>query len=320
MLTKEQRAKRKGLITSSIAAGCLGIDEHMSPLEAALRARGEYESSSSAATERGDELEELLIDYPLGRAHGIASVESAPFRAHENGWSGTSADAVYRDAKGGIIAVGEAKTVAMGGAAKYGEEMTDEIPYHTLIQALMHLEHWPEAEVCYVPVLVGGYQFEFRLYTVHRNQILMRSVMEELEEFHQAYVVGGHLPPPNELDSELMAKRYPIGDGDAIMDTPKIQALARAKDAASRTALEAKAAETDAKNKLKAILGTAQCVRGHWGFVSWRNRADIPKVDWPAIAVEAYGGDIPQELLCKHTTLHAGPRVMRVVIKGERDD
>lgn len=178
MLSPEAKQARIGKITSSVAAACLGLSSRMSPLAAWLSIRGEADDIDSPATQRGDALEAVTLDEPCRRYGWIR--EPAPFVQLVD-WAGDSCDAIYT-LDGVPVALGEGKTAGLGVAADYGEEGTDEIPDAALIQALWHLIHHPTFNVCVVPVLVGGYDFSFKVYNVLRNEELQAHLWDEIQE------------------------------------------------------------------------------------------------------------------------------------------
>lgn len=312
-LTEEHKAKRVGKITSSIAAAALGLSERMSPLQAALAARGELDFDGSKATERGNALEDIILEQPSEK-HGWRR-EPAPFVAHPvHHWAGDSADALYYDGDS-LEAVGEGKSAGLGVAEEYGDEGTDEIPNSTLIQSHWHLAHWPAAPICVVPVLVGGYAFEFREYVVRRDDELMAQIFETLGGWHQRYVIGDELPPASASDTGWLTNRFPSAGADFVADTPEIEHWARRKEeiAAQIKPLEKEGEE--AKNRLRQLLGEAKGCKAGWGKVTWTNNKPKAMVNWQAIADELCGGEIPTELIEAHTTIKPGSRVLRVRVK-----
>ena len=78
MLTTEQREQRKGKITSSVAAAALGLHSYKTPLQAWMDVRGEAPNVGTKATERGDRLERIVLEYPA-EVLGL-KYRPAPFR------------------------------------------------------------------------------------------------------------------------------------------------------------------------------------------------------------------------------------------------
>lgn len=317
MLTAQQKEARKGLITSSNVAACLGLDPRTTPLAAALRAKGldDEEPTNAKAIERGNRLEDITLSY-VAEEHDL-TWEHAPFRRHpDHSWAGDSTDALYRDSHGSLVALGEGKTAAMGSAGGFGEPGTDEVPASCLLQAHWHLAHWPEVNVCWVPVLVGGYSFEFRLYKVVRNKTLLDIVFEDAFNFWEKYVHGNELPEAEAGDTSWLQRRFPeAARGKFLPDSPEVEQLARKQYLARVERKRAVESEDKWKNRMRSLLGTAEGVRAQWGSVTYRNIKGSAKIDWRAIAEELSGGIVDGELLQRHTSIVPGPRVLRVTPK-----
>ncbi len=306
MLDSAQLAARRGKITSSVAAGALGLNPRMTPIQAWESILGLSTFDGNKATERGNRLEDITLDYPADEL-GLVRLR-APFRAHPSiPWLADSADAAYArpDDPAKIVAIGEGKTAALGVASDYGEEGTDQISSGALVQAHHHLIHWPEVDVCYVPVLVGGYAFEFRLYKVERDEAFAGAMIEALEKWHRDHIVTERPPPVTAGDGEWLAKRFPKATAGMMADTPELaEWVAKKIEAADRK----KAAEADedlAKNKLRELLGNHEGVKASWGTLYHRVEAGKPA--WKRIAEEL---GATTALIAQHTS--EGQRVLRL--------
>lgn len=319
MLTEKQKQKRHGLITSSVAAAALGLTPtKMTSLQAWMRVLREDidEPKNSRAIERGNALENIVLDYPVKELS--LERQDAPFVTHDCGWAGDSADAIYFDSSG-EMSVGEAKTVSFGASHEYGDEYTDDIPSAALIQSHWHLLHWPRAQKCFVPVLIGGYDFEFRIYCVDRDENFEGMIFEELEKWHRDYVVTRKPPPMTcgEYDKEWLLKKYPVSSLEMMADTPEIEMLARQKDKASREKKEAIEKEEEAKNKIRAILGDYCGVKAHWGSISYKSRNAAEKTDWKAISeMLLKAREDAEHIINRFTTKTQQTRTLRVTLKG----
>jgi predicted phage-related endonuclease len=313
MLTEDQKRERVGHITSSIAAGALGLNPRMSPLQAWMAVRGELESPDTKAIERGNRLEDLILDYPA-EVLGLVR-EPAPFMRHPiHKWAADSADALYINYDGETRLVGEGKSAALGISREYGEEGTDEVPNSTLVQSHWHLIHWPDVERCVVPVLVGGYQFEFRLYYVTRDVEFEGGILDDLAKWHRDYVVADKPPPVTaaDFDRRYLLKLYPSDDLGTFDADEEIARWAVAKSSASDAIKAASAREEEAKNHLRQLLGEHSRAVAPWGYVSYKFNKPSSVTDWEGVAREL---GAPDEVIRKHTTTEQGARVLRVYVK-----
>jgi len=326
MLTREQREARRGKITSSLVAGCLGLHPYQTRIAAALEARGANDDEddetpqNNKAIERGNKLEDVVLGH-VADEHGWTWTRPE-FRQHpHHAWAGDSCDAVYHTTDGELVAIGEGKTAALVSAQGFGEEGTDQVPTSCLLQAQWHLAHWPEVDVCWVPVLVGGFAFEFRLYRVQRERELQAVLFDDLFQFWERYVHGNDLPEPEAGDTAFLTSRFPVASHRLMADTPRVRNLARAiyETRTQRKAITAR--EDKLKNELRLELGEAQGVRAAWGNVHYRNSKGRAITDWERIARELAGGDVPTELMHRHTSIAPGARRLLVAPrKGVWDD
>jgi hypothetical protein len=305
MLTAADKAKRIGKITSSTAAACLGLDERLTQIGAWLLIMGHGGESKpprdprrkslwEKAVERGNLLEDAILEYPcdeLTLQRGVKVIRTpAPFRRHPiHAWTGDSCDALYfpdtghvdaNDPYAELLAIGEGKSASMGVFKEYGEELTDEMPHHTLVQSHFHLAHWPEVNECWVPVLGGGFRFEFRNLIVRRDPEFEGLMLQDLERWHRDYIVANKMPPAEAGDGRYLRKEHPRGNGEAMADTPEIREQAFAKALASRDEKEAHARAEKAKAKLMQILGDAETVKASWGSISYRQPDQTHETDW----------------------------------------
>lgn len=316
-LTDKQREQRKGLITSSIVAGCLGVDARITPIQAALRARGELTAADAAlagtkACQRGDRLEALCLD-SVAEDHDWRWRVPPFSQRHDAPWAGDSADAIYYDGMTNQpVALGEAKTAALGMAGGFGEDGSDEVPHAVYLQCQWHLWHYPYFARCYVPVLVGGYRFEFRTYLVERDLELISIIVPQLQEFHQRYVLGAELPSVSAGDTEYLRKRWPTNTDAWASDSPQLQALVLERVKAAEALKRAEHRKETASNLLREYLEDKQGAKGSWGAVYYRRTKGRVKVDWERIALNLANGEVPEELMRAHTHIAPGPRMLRV--------
>lgn len=315
MLTLEQKKLRLGKITSSVAAAALGLNKRMTPLAAWMCARGEMPDIRSKMTQRGELLEEVTVSYPLELMPEISRFESAPFRQHKKyDFFGDSSDALYFAENGKLIYVGEAKTSAQGMGTQWGEEKTDQIPIEYLIQCHWHLAHWPEVDTCLVPVLIGGFEFEFRLYQVTRNIELEGILLEDLAKWHKDYVQSGKIPPVTSGDTEYIQKLYPENKMSFMPDSPAIESLVLKKQELGSKIKTLQSEEECVKNQLRSIIGDHEGVSGYWGKLYYRGGHETQKIDWEKVAKAA---GAKKELINQYSSIERTPRVLRIYLNKE---
>jgi predicted phage-related endonuclease len=315
VLTKDELAVREGLITSSVAPAVFGVDPYTGPLTAAMRIRRELPQwDGNAATLRGDLCEPACLQYAALRLSEQCGEEvvwsKAPFRAHENGWSGDSTDCLFRTAADGrLIALGEAKTVSARQAEKWGQPGTDQVPDPVLIQCCWHLHHWTEVDVVWVPALMGGWDFEFQLYRVERKQALIDELVREAADWYDRHIRRGEPVPPTGLDTESLRHRWPAATVASCELTPEMERWAAEKARWRALRIEAEANEELARARLVEALGEHGAAGNDDWSITFRNTKPRTKVDWKALA-EAL--QPPPELLAQYTYTAPGARSLTV--------
>lgn len=314
MLTEAQKIVRLGRMTSSVVSGALGVNPHMTPIAAWEAIRGESLFAGNKATERGNLLEEPILQYPceaMGLIRGPVNFVSI------EDWAGDSVDATYYE-DGRLVAIGEGKSVSLGAEKGWGEPGTDQVPPHVAIQCHWHLIHWPEAERCLVPVLVGGYDFKFEIYIVERDEEIEAHLWAQAKAWHEEYVIGNVRPPVNGGDTAWLKSRHPCNfrdelEFDASLDELCFQALE-----ATENRKHFEKIEEDAKARVMDWLGDYGTHRGALTQVTWRNNKDSLKTDWEAVAMAL--GATP-ELIAAHSEMKQGTRVLKISqakLKGKK--
>jgi hypothetical protein len=314
----------------------------MSPIDAWHDIRGDRreQEDNTKALERGTQLESTILDW-CGKRLELPCTKP-PFVVHpDHKFLGDSADAIYSEKD--RCYVGEAKSVALGSADRWGEEGTDQVPDHVLIQAHMHLMHWPEAQRCVIPVLIGGYDFEFRIYWIDRSASLEAKLIDRLSDWHRDHIAHANMPEPTAQDEGWLKQAYPKNTRDAITDESTLEEIARWAHDYDRSRAECKALETSkqlAANRLRALMSDAGSARFDSVSVTYRNSKDRTALDTVGIA-RCMGWDdavvtrrnredidlsavltragVPDTVLHQFTRIVPGPRSLRVTIQQSKE-
>jgi predicted phage-related endonuclease len=302
-LTLEERAARKGRITSSIAAAILGMDPYTSPYGARLKLLGLDEHSTSKAAERGNYCEVACLNYAADRAaeqYGIPITWMKPeFAPHKNGWSGASTDAFLVKKDGGeMLALVEAKTASQ--TDDYGEPGTDEIPDRHIVQCCWHLYHHPAASICYVPVLLGGYKFRFEMYMVRRNARLIDSFVAEARSWYEDHIIADGRLDPDHRDLDPLRYAYPLASEPPLDMTDDREHWAQEKLKWEQAKQAAAKQEATAKARIIELLAQHESARNERISITYRNSKPRAITNWRAVA-EALNP--PPEIIAQHTTL-----------------
>jgi hypothetical protein len=299
-------------MTSSVVAAALGHDPYCGPYTARQKIlRLTPPLPQTPAMLRGDLCEDACLRYAAmcnEQEYGPLKVVKPELVVHANGWSGDSCDALYYDACGNLVALGEAKTDGTG--IGWGEPGTDQIPDRVLIQSCMHLYHYPQAQQVWVPVLFGGFSFQFALYVVRRNQALIDDLMQEAEAWHRRYIVGDEIPPVTSRDLCALQDAWPFDMESEMAMTPELEAWALKKaeyQAARKNICEQ---EDEAKAHIINLMQDHGCVSSPRVKISYRN-STYTTTDWEALARHL---GATQEQIDAHIQVKKGARVLRVTL------
>lgn len=307
MLTDADREIRRGRITASTAAACLGLCPYVTPLGAWLeitgRGRGTPTRAERLRWERGHVIEPALVDFAARQLardlHRVVTIDKPGTVAHPSiPWAASSVDAlvITRDTRPGerpavveldgftvtppglfdFYAV-EGKTVYGRDCSEWGREFSDEIPQHVAIQCEWELLHYPEATAVVVPALVGD-GLDLRIYVWRTCAPLRDALVDALGSWHARHVVADVPPPARIADDRVLARVWKAQDAERE-DDPRIAELAhkdaRARALMSRLEKHRKAYAVEIKERMRE----ATACRGPWGEVTWRETSGPETLD-----------------------------------------
>jgi putative phage-type endonuclease len=158
-------------------------------------------------------------------------------------------------------------------ADKFGDPGSDQVPDHYVLQAA-HYMAVANLNRCDIAVLHGG--FKFAIYQLGRDRELERSMLEQLREWWNAYVVKKVEPPLDASESwgNYLAQKYPFNRGPIVqVDENSQPALMRQVFNALNYAdaiRDFKKKLDGARNEVKAFIAENDGIRGPWGKITWR--------------------------------------------------
>lgn len=313
MLTGAQRAawlaaRRKGITGTDIAA-ILGVSPWRTALDVYLEKRGE--AAPVPVTEAmwwGTYLEQGIARryaelLQVGRSdvrRGAAIARCFPARRARVFGSGAGAHVLVRHPQHACLlgtfdalvpALGrgaEFKAVSDSAADEWGDQGTDQIPAHYLVQcaaymAIAEQPRWDVAAIIGAGARVSG---TLALYQVERNAALEAEITDAAVRFWRGHVLAGVPPAVDGSESwrRYLATRYQRGTGIVLRATPQVTALAaRYREAQTRR----QAAERDElliRNQLAAVLRSADRARGPFGSIGWVRPGPKSVTDWETLA------------------------------------
>lgn len=223
MITAEQRQQRTQFIGSSDVAAICGKDPWRSAMDVYLSKTETLDDQTSDAMASGNRLESAVLNWAEERI-GCPLVRDV-FRIARDGLFAANHDALVIDSRDGV----EAKTVNImhfnsAVADEWGEEGTDEVPDHVVLQCQQQM-YVSDLALVHVPALIGGRGWF--MYRVERNDRLIKAIRERGETFWCDHVQK-RVPPPDSMPSLDVARsirrtpdritQLPIGPVQAWLD------------------------------------------------------------------------------------------------------
>jgi putative phage-type endonuclease len=141
----------------------------------------------------GNYLEDPLLKYAQ-ETLGV-DIQRNQFRVANGGEGHTimaaTHDALVRGKPEGV----EAKTASMFQVGEWGDEGTDQVPVHVVIQTQQQM-YCSDLERVWVPVAMPGYSITFKMYCVQRSETIIQQIQKLGMEWWHTHVVQSVPPDP----------------------------------------------------------------------------------------------------------------------------
>jgi putative phage-type endonuclease len=243
--------RRKG-IGASEAAAALGLSPFETPLGLYLRKTGQVPEPVETEAMRWGTLLEGPIGEEYCRRTGREIVHRQYFIRHpDRPHVSATCDAINDWGK-----PVEFKAVSGWTGKDLGEEESDEIPDHWLIQAQIQMA-LTFSEQCEFAVLIGGQTL--RLFCVLANPELMGMILGKLDVFWRRVERRDPPPPDAAADARLIPLLYPDPSGTKVLGA-EAGAIAERYEAWGAARREAE--EGQAKAKAELLLALGDCREG----------------------------------------------------------
>jgi putative phage-type endonuclease len=311
VLTNEQLRLRRAGVTASDVAAILGLSPFAGPLDVYLAKTGQAdERQDTEAMRWGRELEPLVLRrYASDRGVELEFPGTIHHPDHPE-ILGTP-DAVVAGERRGV----EVKTTGSRSSHLWGEPGTENVPAHYLIQCAMYMAIC-DADAWDLAVLIGGQ--DYRVYTIERDLEIEALLVDAALRFWNYHVLA-EVPPT--VDSSASAARYlsqlfPTSNGVMRSADSEAELWADRLREAREAVAAARALEAEAENRLKALIGDADGLRGSFFTFYWRRSKDVSDVDLREVlrdlASEEPGlAERVEELKAKHARTRPGARSFR---------
>lgn len=248
MLTAEQLETRRQGIGGSDAAAAVGLHPYKTMLELYLEKTGDLQPPDLSDNERvhfGNVLEEVVAQEYSRRTGKRVIRRNATITHKQHPFMLAHVDR---------LVVGESRILECKTADRYtqhlwGEEGTDQVPDHYMIQCL-HYMAVLDRDACDLAVLIGGN--EFRTYTINRDHDLEQQLIDQEAAFWRRVELGN---PPGPSTSEDLSLLFPRDTGASVLaDEPTLIHVEQLR-ALKTTLAELEQQKIDLENKIKTFIG-----------------------------------------------------------------
>lgn len=262
-LSKTALARRHKYLGASDVPAVIGVSPWQSASDVYYKKVAEFEKEEkmTKAMEAGIRCEPVLLDFAEER---LGKIRRNQFRVHPDvPWASATLDAICIDkANEGV----EAKTAR--NPQHWGEEGTDQIPIYYLAQVQWQM-YITGFSVIHVPLMTFDFGFEFRMYTVERDEAVIESIVASCTAFWEENVLKKN-PPKDTIPAPTIVqnmKRVP--EKVTTVD----ESLVREYKEATEALKLAKKAQQDAKTRMLEDLGDAEVGKYSGGVINYFQRS-----------------------------------------------
>ena len=297
MLTPEQLLLRKTGIGGSDAAAIVGLGKYSTPLSVYLDKTTDVVKETTEVMQRGNVLEPFVQSLFERKTGWRVETTSVTQRNPDHPFMLANLDGLLPSER----AIAEFKTAVYTKWTKeeWGDEGTDEIPKHYLIQ-VAHYAGVMNADTVHIGVLFGDeklfnsyriiqeireetahpIQFDrlgcdFKVYVYKRHDDLTKKIINKERAFWFDHVLKNNPPAPQDGNVDDFLKAYPIANDRVVSvseaDIAKIQRLNKIKK--QRKELDAQE-ETAKADVLKLFGGSSLLVdSSNNPLATWKNKS-----------------------------------------------
>lgn len=309
--TDEELAWRRRHLGASEIAAVAEISPFESPVTVWESKVLGFDFIGNEATEIGHLCEPIAAEL-YSRRTGRRLLMSKSLEHPVHRWASATPDRIV---DGEPILV-ECKAVGVNMASEWGDD-DDAIPEWYRAQVEWQMEVAGVARVD-VAALIGT---RFAIYTIHREPVIARALLERGRAFWFDYVLRRVIPPidASEATAEFLKRRFPRERDEDLEEMP----LALIPWIGELREAKALREEADARIKLAtnvlraAIADRAGYVDPTVGKVTWKTN-ESAGVDWKALAEDLLGGRSDVAEIVDRFTVRPGPRVLREALPPKK--
>lgn len=296
-------------IGSSDAAAVAGVSHRRTPvdvwLEKTERLAPRDDDDELGPMYWGRKLEQLVIDEYAHRKGAAIGHRNELLRSEEHPFMLATVDAIAIFPTGGARPV-EAKTTRW--ASEWGDPESDEVPVMHVFQVQHQLAVTGFAAAD-IPVLIGGN--DFRIYTVERDEEIIKKLIEVEREFWQCVIE--RVPPPIRTVGDAIALYPKHAAGVSIEADEETYALWDEMSRVRATKKSAEEREEYLKAALMSYMKDAEMLTLQGDVLAtWRKTAPVRRVDTKKLE--------QQHPMIYASCLKEGKADRRFLFKGQGND
>ncbi|MNO55007.1 YqaJ-like viral recombinase domain protein [compost metagenome] len=259
--------RRKGIGGSDVAAIC-GLSRYKSALEVYLDKIGEIPpKEDNPKMKAGRILEPVIADWFTEETGIRVQKQNCIFQSKEYPFMLANIDRWVIGENSGL----EIKNTSEYNRNDWFDGQTEVIPTEYQLQA-NHYMAVLGAERWYVAVLIGGWDFQWRV--IERDDHLIANLITIEQAFWQHNVLGLNLPQVTSQDTDLLNQMYPLSRGTSMEISEIYYDLIKTLLDTKKVLKQAEDAHEDAKNKVKKLMGENELALWQGEkFCTWKSNA-----------------------------------------------
>ncbi|WP_374718348.1 YqaJ viral recombinase family protein [Neobacillus sp.] len=240
--------RRKGIGGSDVAAIC-GLSRYKSALEVYLDKIGEIPPKEDNPKMKAGRILEPVIANWFTEETGIrVQKQNCIFQSKEYPFMLANIDRWVVGENAGL----EIKNTSEYNRNDWFDGQTEVIPTEYQLQA-NHYMAVLGAERWYIAVLIGGWDFQWRV--IERDEHLIANLITIEQTFWQHNVLGRNIPQVTAQDTDLLNKMYPTSKGTTMEISEIYYDLIKTLLDTKKVLKQVEEGHEDAKNKVKKLMG-----------------------------------------------------------------
>jgi putative phage-type endonuclease len=308
-LSKEQLAHRSESLGASEMPAVAEIDPFSSPHDVFARKTGLVEPDETFQSLLGNRIEDLIADIYREQS-GVDLLPCGTMTHSKQPWLTATPDRKV---------VGQRRLVELKNVGyRMVDRWEDGVPEYVVVQCQVQMGV-TGFDAVDVATLLGGR--DFVVHTVERDDEMFASLLVIGKRFWFDHVVPKVPPRIDGSESALryLQARHPRNFGTMLPATPESDLLASVAAESRRKLARAESEKEEAENRLRALIGDHDGIRGEAWKATWKRAKDSDATDWREVAAalaKLLDAKAVAPIVQQHTTARPGSRRFLFSYKG----